>query len=92
MIFRRPTLLVVPRGNSGFSRCTRCCPRCSSALFRVARRLPDLLLGLFIPLRRYRCISLQCSWEGNFRQRRAPLLNAVINGRTKCPLAVIANP
>jgi len=92
MIFRRPTLLVVPRGNSGFSSCARCCPRCSSALFGVARRLPDLLLGLFIPLRRYRCISLQCSWEGNFRERRTRLLTEVVNGRVKCPAPAITTP
>ena len=89
MIFRRFTLLVAPRGNAGLSTCARACPRCSSALFRVGRRLPDLLLTLFTPLRRYRCISLQCSWEGNFREQRSVLSQQVIDGRTKCPVSAI---
>jgi hypothetical protein len=91
-IYRRPTLLVAPLGDSGLSSCGRCCPRCQSALYRVARRLPDLLLSLFMPLRRYRCISLQCSWEGNLRQKRAALASLVLNRRTKCPVSAITNP
>jgi hypothetical protein len=47
-------------------------------LYGVARRLPESLLSLFVPLRRYRCISLQCGWEGNFREPRAVLLRQVI--------------
>jgi len=78
MTFRRSTLLVVPRDSSGFTACGRSCPRCSSALYGVARRLPESLFSLFVPLRRYRCISLQCSWEGNFREPRAVLLRQVI--------------
>ncbi|MBS1230830.1 MAG: hypothetical protein H6R17_4107 [Proteobacteria bacterium] len=87
MISRRFTLLVAPRDNFGFSACGRACPRCSSALFRVAPRLADLLLGLFIPLHRYRCISLQCSWEGNLREQRHAFLPQVIGGKTKCPVS-----
>lgn len=88
MIFRRSTLLVVPRAHSALSTCSRACPRCSSALFGVARRWPDRLLSLFVPLRRYRCISLQCSWEGNFREQRSVLQPQVSNGRAKCPASV----
>ena len=91
MIFRRVTLLVAPRGHCGLATCARSCPRCSSALFGVARRWPELLLSLFVPLRRYRCISLQCSWEGNFREQRSALLPHVTNGRTKCPVSAITN-
>jgi hypothetical protein len=90
-IYRRPTLLVAPLGESGLSSCGRCCPRCQSALYRVARRIPDLLLSFFMPLRRYRCISLQCSWEGNFRQQATASANLVMNGRPKCPASVITS-
>jgi len=74
MIFRRFTLLVTPPTRLALSSCGRCCPRCQSAVFNVARRLPDLLVSLFVPLRRYRCISLQCAWEGNLRAKRSVLL------------------
>jgi len=74
MISRRFTLLVAPRGSAGLSASGLCCPCCKSSVFRVARRLPDLLISLFTPIRRYRCISMKCSWEGNFRQRRSVLL------------------
>ena len=43
------------------------CPRCSSPVFRVSRRLPDLFISFFVAIRRYRCISMECSWEGNVR-------------------------
>jgi hypothetical protein len=36
-------------------------------VFNVSRRFVDLLISVFIPVRRYRCISMQCSWEGNLR-------------------------
>lgn len=78
-IFRRFTLLVAPRGNSGLSACGRCCPRCRSSLFRVTRRLPDLLVSFFVPLRRYRCISMQCSWEGNLRVKSPVLLQRTLS-------------
>lgn len=87
MIFRRFTLLVAPRDNFGFSACGRSCPRCKSALFRIAPRFADLLLSLFVPLHRYRCISLQCSWEGNFREYRLALVHQVVGGKTKCPVS-----
>lgn len=88
---RRFTLLVAPPGSAGLSAGGRCCPRCNSALFRVARRLPDLIVSLLIPVRRYRCISMQCTWEGNLRVKRAKLLPHVLNGRTKCPAPVITS-
>jgi hypothetical protein len=74
MMSRRFTLLVAPRGNSGLATHGLSCPCCKSSVFRVARRLPDLLLSLFTPIQRYRCISMKCSWEGNFRQKRSALL------------------
>ncbi len=46
------------------------CPRCKASVFRVSRRLIDLLVSIFLPVRRYRCISMECSWEGNLRPKR----------------------
>lgn len=74
MTFRRLTLLVVPPANAGLSTGGRSCPHCRSSVFHVARRLPDLLVNLFVPIERYRCISMQCSWEGNLRAKRSVLL------------------
>ena len=49
------------------------CPRCQASVFRVSRRVVDMLLSVFMPVRRYRCISIECSWEGNLRARRTSL-------------------
>ncbi len=46
------------------------CPCCSAAVFRVSRRLIDLLVSVFVPVRRYRCRSMKCGWEGNLRDQR----------------------
>lgn len=43
------------------------CPLCNSSTNRISRRFIDLLLSIFIPLRRYRCRAIRCSWEGNLR-------------------------
>ncbi len=43
---------------------TLLCPRCKSDLHRIHRRTSDRLLGLFIPLRRYRCSNRECGWSG----------------------------
>lgn len=43
------------------------CPRCDSSTNRIPRRFIDLLLSIFIPLRRYRCRAMRCNWEGNLR-------------------------
>lgn len=41
------------------------CPRCTGDLERIPRRLLDFFKGLFMPLRRYRCLSMECCWVGN---------------------------
>ncbi len=46
------------------------CPQCSAALDRIPRRWTDRLLSLVTPLRRYRCRSIVCAWEGNLRRGR----------------------
>jgi hypothetical protein len=63
----RPVLSLRPIGTSKASSCHRACPRCNSAVFSVSRRLIDLLISIIVPVRRYRCISMKCSWEGNLR-------------------------
>ncbi|PKO90341.1 MAG: hypothetical protein CVU18_00830 [Betaproteobacteria bacterium HGW-Betaproteobacteria-12] len=47
----------------------RGCPLCHGSTNRISRRVIDVLLSLFIPVRRYRCRSLTCTWEGNLRDR-----------------------
>lgn len=46
------------------------CPRCSAPVFRISRRFIDVMFSIFVPLRRYRCRSMQCGWEGYFRDKR----------------------
>jgi len=46
------------------------CPRCNAPTFRVSRRFIDLLISVVVPLRRYRCRSMKCGWEGNFRNKQ----------------------
>jgi hypothetical protein len=45
------------------------CPRCGDGLNRVRRRYIDVLISRFIAVRRYRCSSMLCMWEGNLRDR-----------------------
>ena len=46
------------------------CPRCEGQVFRVPRHSFDFIISRFVPVRRYRCRSNECGWEG--RQRNAP--------------------
>jgi hypothetical protein len=50
----------------------RTCPRCGGPLVRVRRRLIDRLFSTTVPLRRYRCYAIDCSWVGNLRARAHP--------------------
>lgn len=43
------------------------CPSCEGRLYRVPRRFVDLIVSKFTPVRRYRCFSVACCWEGNLR-------------------------
>jgi hypothetical protein len=45
----------------------RTCPRCNGSIYRVERRFVDLLVSVLIPVHRYRCGEMGCSWEGNMR-------------------------
>lgn len=46
------------------------CPRCGGFAYRIPRRFIDLLISFFMPIRRYRCRSKGCRWEGNLRRQR----------------------
>lgn len=54
----------------------RACPCCKGPVYRVPRRFVDLLISRFMPLRRYRCWSIDCGWEGNLREKRHSLTGA----------------
>jgi hypothetical protein len=40
------------------------CPDCGGSIHRIHRHTFDRLLGLYVPVRRYRCQDLQCGWRG----------------------------
>ncbi len=52
-----------PKTYSGISK--RSCPDCTARLVRIARRPVDRLQSLFVPVKRYRCRTFMCGWEGN---------------------------
>jgi hypothetical protein len=58
-------------GTSGFGHSVASygqpCPVCNASTNRIPRRFIDLLQSIFTPVRRYRCRSLKCTWEGNLR-------------------------
>lgn len=41
------------------------CPCCNGPVYRIQRRSFDRFINIFLPVYRYRCGSLGCSWEGN---------------------------
>jgi hypothetical protein len=59
------------KGTSGFGQSVASygqpCPVCNASTHRISRRFIDRLLSIFMPVRRYRCQSMKCTWEGNLR-------------------------
>ena len=56
-------------GNShGDDMIAHTCPRCDGDMIRVRRRLVDRFVSLFVGVRRFRCVSPACNWEGNVRR------------------------
>jgi hypothetical protein len=49
--------------------CGLTCPVCGTELTRIRRRFIDRLVSAVRPVRRYRCHSFACHWEGNLRCR-----------------------
>ena len=46
------------------------CPSCQGRLYRVPRHFFDVVISKFTPVRRYRCFSVACCWEGTLRYRQ----------------------
>jgi hypothetical protein len=46
------------------------CPRCGGRVERIRRVWSDRLISLVLPVRRYRCCTLMCGWQGRLRTRR----------------------
>lgn len=36
---------------------------------RIPRRTLDFMISVIVPVRRYRCLSRRCEWEGRLRKR-----------------------
>lgn len=58
--------------DAGHATCIKACPHCNGSVYRTHRRFVDLLMSIFIPIRRYRCDSMLCDWEGNLREKGFP--------------------
>lgn len=58
-----------PGTGGGIASYGRPCPVCNGSTNRIPRRLIDLILSIFTPVRRYRCRSMSCTWEGNLREK-----------------------
>jgi hypothetical protein len=43
---------------------TVACPKCGGAIHRTHRTGLDRLIGLYVPVRRYRCGNADCRWRG----------------------------
>ena len=50
------------------------CPCCNGSVYWVPRRLVNVLMRPFAPVRRYRCLSASCGGERNLHAKRLPLL------------------
>jgi hypothetical protein len=66
--------------DAGNASCVHGCPRCKSSVFRISRRFTDVLISGFITIRRYRCISMSCNWEGNLREKKNYLPGVIAGG------------
>jgi len=51
------------------------CPCCNGPVYRIQRRSFDRFINIFLPIYRYRCGSLGCSWEGNLLVQQKHLHN-----------------
>ena len=47
---------------------SRKCPNCGGGVYRTSRRAVDRLLSLIIPVQRYHCMALECTWVGNLHR------------------------
>ena len=61
------------RDETGMLAKGRPCPRCNGTTHRIPRNFMDLLVSMFVMVRRYRCQYIHCGWEGTLRERRRGL-------------------
>ena len=40
------------------------CPHCYGVAYRVRRTMFDRMFSALAPRRRYRCVDVECGWEG----------------------------
>ena len=59
------------------------CPHCQNRAYRIPRRFRDRLFSLIVPLRRYRCETSDCNWEGNLPVRRGKQDTGVAAARNR---------
>ncbi|HJV27919.1 MAG TPA: hypothetical protein VJ673_19715 [Aromatoleum sp.] len=67
---RRSPIGTIQPNDTSDSTGGRTCPRCKGSVYRIPRRLIDLLLSTVVPTHRYRCDTMGCNWEGNLRVAR----------------------
>jgi hypothetical protein len=60
---------------------TLTCPLCRSGLKRVRRSFADRLVGLFVPVLRYRCRAEACHWEALVKRHSSRVLGGFYQGR-----------
>ena len=44
------------------------CPHCKGNTDRIPRSTLDFMVSVVVPVRRYRCLSIGCNWEGSLRK------------------------
>lgn len=68
-IYVRPGTIVRASTVAGISNLPAFrCPECGSGLIRIRRRPIDRLMSAFVPVSRFRCSNMQCSYEGNLHR------------------------
>jgi len=65
------------------------CPICGSQLDRVHCHTADRFIGLFVPVRRYRCHNSTCGWERRQISRFPKQTNSIRNLRFKIAALMI---
>jgi len=65
-----PTAETLAQGPTAQRRHSSVCPRCQGSVDRIPRETLDFMISFFVPVRRYRCLSIGCHWEGRLRRRR----------------------
>lgn len=86
-VSRSPSLQI-----SYYSSLGRPCPRCNGLARRVKRRFIDVCVSIFMPVHRYRCREVDCSWEGNLHATLPPRPNPSAGEPASRGTAAVENP